>query len=157
MSDKILSAMEGALYDLQQAATHTGFQSSNILNLRAAIEEYKRLTRDAEPVAKLHIRLEDDGLEAKVEVIDGEFLQVEHSPVSVFLHPPLTQVPEWQPIETAPKDGTRILVTADDHIHAAHYDKTYSSPWRITDGFGWSVGTPDCWMPLPAAPKEELK
>lgn len=42
---------------------------------------------DAQPVARAHVRLEDDGLFADLEVLNGEHLQVEHSPVDLFLHP----------------------------------------------------------------------
>ena len=60
---------------------------------------------------------------------------------------------EWQPIETAPKDGTRVLVSfcstsnaqfvvADATWHRDHW-------WRDGDG----VINPTYWMPLPAAPK----
>lgn len=65
-------------------------------------------------------------------------------------------VEPWQPIETAPKDGTRLLVFDPD-------------VGRIVAGAGWDNDTPAqirwevmndicvCpthWMPLPAAPKE---
>ena len=47
-------------------------------------------TADArqEPVAKLHIRSTDTYLEADVEVLNGERLQPENSPVLVYLAPP---------------------------------------------------------------------
>lgn len=75
----------------------------------------------------------------------------------------------WQPIETAPKDGTRIVViyrTLPDG-YAAHFDgrafvafhegvtaSGYDLGWALFPGFG---GVPDkClshWMPLPEAPR----
>ncbi len=53
---------------------------------------------------------------------------------------------EWQPIDTAPKDGTRILVVgADGYVTIAHWQETV---W-LDDSFD----CPDCpethWMPLP--------
>jgi len=80
---------------------------------------------------------------------------------------------EWQPIETAPKDGTDIIVGFDCAsvwiIHIAWYRD--GSPNTGCDGpedIGWwsyvtnSVGqdmltghrTPTHWMPLPAPPNE---
>ena len=69
--------------------------------------------------------------------------------------------PEWQPIETAPKDGTVIFVwhVSTNNPHAAfdtNSKKAQYIPdleeWRI-DGLGGNL-TPILagWMPLPAAP-----
>jgi hypothetical protein len=40
------------------------------------------------PVARAHIRLEEDGLEADIEVVNGEHMQVADSPVDLYLKPP---------------------------------------------------------------------
>lgn len=69
-----------------------------------------------------------------------------------------TQAPDsWRPIETAPKDGTRILV--------GHSDAVFDAWWEEGggNGDGWVDGCddryedlivyePTHWMPLPAAP-----
>lgn len=63
----------------------------------------------------------------------------------------------WQPIETAPKDGTDILVNApqvDSGVTIAFFKDGY---WRLTyDGarFGVHVSDPTHWMPLPEPPKD---
>jgi len=62
---------------------------------------------------------------------------------------------EWQPIETAPKDGSRILTWQPDAaslrppmmIH--HWD---GSKWVEDDG-RWFVFSPAQWMPLPEPPE----
>lgn len=58
----------------------------------------------------------------------------------------------WQPIETAPKDGTNILVFEYDHITTA----CWYGGWRLVVT-GTHSEDSDCypshWMPLPAAPK----
>lgn len=59
----------------------------------------------------------------------------------------------WQPIESAPKDGTRVLlvVTMRDfsgisHIHVGSWSRN-NGEWR------WPVMyQPTHWMPLPAPP-----
>ncbi len=55
---------------------------------------------------------------------------------------------EWQPIETARKDGTRLLVFDDSHEYwIAYYSHNYHQ-WIGPEGFVY----PTHWMPLPAEP-----
>ncbi len=72
---------------------------------------------------------------------------------------------EWQPIETAPKDGTVIIL-----CESGYRDSIRASFWRQDgDGFPWKFLDPDSetflngwlgdhrgpthWMPLPEPPK----
>ena len=73
---------------------------------------------------------------------------------------------EWQPIETAPKDGSTILLGNEHGCWAARYRPVYQSgyhpddPWfsmmlnheyRRKDGIlQWAP--PTHWMPLPVPP-----
>lgn len=60
---------------------------------------------------------------------------------------------EWQPIETAPRDGTRIrcLVINDEFIlHWEQEDDEYPAGWCDDDKTDWN---PTHWMPLPDAPE----
>ena len=71
----------------------------------------------------------------------------------------------WQPIETAPKDGTRILLTngTDVSIGAYEWCSGFYGAWtneydpQPTDGpgaiAGWWTENPSYWMPLPAPPE----
>jgi len=69
-------------------------------------------------------------------------------------------VPNWQPISTAPKDGTRILcVTGGDLVIAVWDDDSSDRPsWRTRDGempwWWYREHQPQYWMPLPEPPKE---
>lgn len=71
----------------------------------------------------------------------------------------------WQPIETAPKDGTRVLVANSHGAWMAEYSPVYGSgyrratPWfsvmlnhEHIHGFARS-GPPTHWMPLPEPPQ----
>ncbi|TDY26262.1 hypothetical protein B0G81_6772 [Paraburkholderia sp. BL6665CI2N2] len=69
----------------------------------------------------------------------------------------------WQPIETAPKDGTNILIRFGlDGVSQAKFTPGWAWPWQFidtNDGVTWMLnravdgpGGPSHWMPLPAAP-----
>ena len=59
----------------------------------------------------------------------------------------------WLPIETAPKDGTEILVyTRSECFYVVAYDDVFSAPWRIRNDEGLNRAVPTHWMPLPDAP-----
>jgi Protein of unknown function (DUF551) len=72
---------------------------------------------------------------------------------------------EWQPIETAPKDGTRILIF-DQNIYIASWSDEvqfgqfeFRPGWQIFDVDGdqfYSVASehPTHWMSLPAPPSQ---
>ena len=69
----------------------------------------------------------------------------------------------WQPITTAPRDGTIVIVrgkwryadTSETMMAvAARYDYA-DNWWRDNDGGGFTVQChPTHWMPLPAAPPQ---
>ena len=74
---------------------------------------------------------------------------------------------EWQPIETAPKDRTKILVftvhgdielTEWCIIENSHYEEAGNDLYRKvideTTEF-WNSNKPTHWMPLPEPPKIE--
>jgi hypothetical protein len=66
---------------------------------------------------------------------------------------------EWQPIETAPRDGTRVLVF-DPH----RFPRELICRWRGNSWWGdltpsgrcivWSDDAGCHWMPLPQPPKD---
>lgn len=72
---------------------------------------------------------------------------------------------EWQPIETAPKDGSVILTGSYLEEYSGEYEpiKTGRMEWaqefaRFDGGWrstGWYSGllSPTHWMPLPEPPK----
>lgn len=63
---------------------------------------------------------------------------------------------DWQSIETAPKDGTAVLVSAGPFIHRVEWDEEFEW-WAVDDNklgpFRLRGSAPTHWMPLPAAPK----
>ncbi|NGX99137.1 MAG: hypothetical protein G4V63_29225 [Candidatus Afipia apatlaquensis] len=75
----------------------------------------------------------------------------------------------WQPIETAPKDGTEIFLftrhEADDYFQESfdasqtgHWDEGNHRPgtvWHREPGWALQkIGEPKAWMPLPPAPTQ---
>lgn len=66
---------------------------------------------------------------------------------------------QWQPIETAPKDGTRLLLWWGSEVHigrcvVAGMSRDGGDWWRSESHqvFKVAEGRPTHWMPLPAAP-----
>lgn len=66
----------------------------------------------------------------------------------------MSVIQEWQPIESAPKDGTAVLL----------YDPTTESGGFVFEGawengwydYGdWFDRTPTHWIPLPSPPRSE--
>ena len=60
---------------------------------------------------------------------------------------------DWKPIETAPKDGTDVLVFYDGIITVAHCRRMY---WHLDFFLGCDPDPPSSpthWMPLPEPPK----
>ena len=68
---------------------------------------------------------------------------------------------EWQPIETAPKDGTRVLIAwnngCDKGVVSAYWEPGYFgnigwTEFQLRSDY-WGPDTPTHWMPLPKPPK----
>ena len=59
---------------------------------------------------------------------------------------------QWQPIETAPRDGTKLLVFCETGIAVVHCFKPPlgSDRWLTVDG-GYEI-EPTHWQPLPPPP-----
>ena len=68
---------------------------------------------------------------------------------------------EWQPIETAPKDGKAFLMflpgyggyVADQRYKVLHYIGWGGGVWSDGGMGKYSIDEPTHWMPLPEAPK----
>jgi hypothetical protein len=64
---------------------------------------------------------------------------------------------EWQLIETAPKDGTEILLCGPDwkggqYRTTSAWPDNWSGKWPCFY-MAYAAGEPTHWMPLPPAPK----
>lgn len=59
----------------------------------------------------------------------------------------------WLPIETAPKDGTEILVNLSYNV-AMYIVFFENDQWLTSDGFKWPQSAISHWRPLPPPPKE---
>ena len=77
----------------------------------------------------------------------------------------LRELQQWQPIETAPKDDTMLLLwSMGIHLGSWRVDDGYSGDeepsWfdnsydSFTTGYSASPLNPTHWMPLPEPPKE---
>ena len=64
------------------------------------------------------------------------------------------RAPDWQPIATAPRDGTMILLWTDRGHAVGFYSLGFNNTpqWLDPDFYGKE---PAHWMPLPEGPGEE--
>lgn len=76
----------------------------------------------------------------------GPFSEGRRSAVDVWN----TRAPQWQPIETAPRDGTRLLLFGDGDTVVAYFNVGYGT-WDDGDHHDDIQGLTH-WQPLPAAP-----
>jgi len=65
-------------------------------------------------------------------------------------------VPGWQSIESAPKDGRRILLCGPDndgstYMDACRWPKNWSGKWPVAY-MAYAAGEPTHWRPLPEPP-----
>jgi len=71
----------------------------------------------------------------------------------------ITTTQQWQPIDTAPKDGTKVLCFNKDWdiplvlVYEMHYGVGHKC-W-CWDGDADEESTPTHWIPLPAPPEDE--
>ncbi len=74
---------------------------------------------------------------------------------------PAPAISEWQPIETAPKDGTPILLAWGGKTRLGKWLDNSKSPimpwagWRTPSNETSPRGEPAHWMPLPAPPAKD--
>lgn len=76
----------------------------------------------------------------------------------------VTELPseEWQPIETAPKDGTYVLLFGEHSRACRERNRQLTARWdgrdweSADDGYGIYL-KPTHWMPLPTAPSEATR
>jgi hypothetical protein len=61
---------------------------------------------------------------------------------------------EWQPIETAPRDGKRVLVW-HRHWYAPSTGQWYGDWWGLVYAVGPFASQPTHWMPLPSPPEDK--
>lgn len=67
----------------------------------------------------------------------------------------------WQPIETAPKDGTYVIIyvewpDVENQIVVANWvDHGFTWSWRPVDALTVNYLNVHYWMPLPKPPKGE--
>lgn len=62
---------------------------------------------------------------------------------------------EWQPIETAPKDGTPVILLREGKSVVAYWGGQYGSRWCMDEwiaAYGLDQH-PTHWLPLPDPPR----
>ena len=109
--------------------------------------------------ASLPAQAEPQGMAKQIRNIRGKCIWPgESADATTTGGPTLIATPQWRPIETAPKDGTEILVAAESILLADHQLVDMSSWWQT--GKRWSGFPPALWrvthwMPKPDPPPRE--
>lgn len=119
------------------------------------------MARACERITSLERELQEMALQSLSD--SGQMLaQIEELQRQLFERGP--QIPAgWQPIETAPKDGSVILVGFAPHWRMDGSRRVYEARWntngdRLTSVNGFLIfDSATHWMPLPAAPQSEVK
>ena len=132
--------------------TDDGCVNVEILNAMAIINNMMQV----EPVAWANL---EDGFHTSDRVVMMNKDAAKNYSDNCYTLTPLyaapQAVPVWLPIETAPKDGTEVLVGHKDGSQAVVFwqyrKRTGTAGWR--DGDCDLINWPTHWMPLPAAPK----
>jgi len=65
----------------------------------------------------------------------------------------LDEAREWRTMDTAPRDGTTILLSDGSEFVRMGFLTPTGNRWRSSAGL---TIKPTAWMPLPDAPKKEL-
>lgn len=102
-----------------------------------------------------HFTITQDDAKAKAAIRRGEAVE------PLYAHPPHSSIPTvtgWQPIETAPKDGTEIIIGHDKKgwrtvarwlDDGEGFFEVNNDP---SDSWGWGSMMPTHWQPLPSPP-----
>lgn len=74
---------------------------------------------------------------------------------SMAAQAPVREVPGWQPIDTAPKDGSHVLCYAPELQFVGFYGDPINKWCYMAPGVPVAPTQPTHWMPLPAAPVQQ--
>lgn len=66
----------------------------------------------------------------------------------------IESAPQWQPIETAPRDGTRILAFVPPYGAMTAHTDFFNGEWRCHSCLNREA-QPTHWMPLPDPPEAQ--
>jgi len=132
----------------------------------AALKE--AIAKQGEPVATLHVTMETHDMGQslapnppfKCAIAYASKVAIDMPLGKHKLYTSAPTIPEgWQPIETAPKDGTEIIAWGEHLGHlVVGWDDTTQGPdfnWATADGLNYHKDAFAYWMPLPEAPKGE--
>lgn len=108
-----------------------------------------------------YLVIEDSGVKAEFEpeAVDIAALIAERDDLALERGALLQRVVElegasaWQPIETAPREGSFLVYTPDERLKVQGAHRNANGVFVIGNSFAFDITRPTHWMLLPPAPK----
>lgn len=132
------------LYSHPVGAEQTAKEAAYRERLEIAIEALRQVSEYS------HHTGAERALRQVQSIADSAYKLIEAEPFK-SQHISEGKMPGWQKIETAPKDGTEILVWSSGSGYWPRMAVWRDSYWALDSA---NLGIPTHWMPLPAAPKK---
>ena len=162
--DAVCNSISAFLPENKQRVVDNFGREVNLAAIIASVEApepvaWRVMVRDSKTEWRQYALYETEkAAQSTVKKVEGDPLQVMAQPLYA------APQPAWQPIETAPKDGTAVLLANDCGVWIGKYVPVYQSgfapaiPWFSLmlnhDHVGNKSCAPTHWMPIPEMPKE---
>ncbi|MGF0520625.1 hypothetical protein ACQEDT_03860 [Agrobacterium pusense] len=175
-AELVKAALEAALSAAEPVAARHSFDGNGFQYIDdGSGSDWKTRKPDAEllytapPVPSVAVKALD-ARSLAIDIVDGvkgytlEFAQdqqahkidwdIAEGKINDALSAQVQDVAGWQPIETAPKDGTQFLAfDKGSYLNCWWHDNGYGEQYWMDDAD--SEPNPSHWMPLPAAPAKQ--
>lgn len=119
------------------------------------------LRAEAECLRECHAPRGDWTAEPEAQADHDEWMDLADRLEALASAPPAPSVGGWMPIESAPKDGTRVILAwGGKSINGFYLDNSNTdrpwAGWRVESMVPAPAGQPSAWQPFPQPQEEKL-